>query len=298
MNAHSRPRKTISTPATLSGKGLFTGQPCTVTMHPSDRGLTLTRTDIAAPVAVHCSALDADPIHSAFMRYKGRSTNLARGHGLAATVEHVLSALAGLGITDCHLEIDAPELPILDGSAKPFTDALLEAGQRTLDGTLEPITLDDTINLKAHHGLGRITLEPREEPGWSVTYELDYGKGAYLDPQTAIWDGSPKAYADRIAPARTYSLEHEAAGFKAAGLFKDLTPADMLVIGKDGPIDNAYRLDDEPACHKLLDAIGDISLAGKPIQANIICHRSGHELNHRAAQALDKISRGVPHFLP
>lgn len=298
MTAHPRQRKTLAASASISGKGLFTSQSCTLSFHPSDQGLTIMRTDVAAPVRVHCSAIDATPVHSLFTRLKGRSTNLAHGHGLAATVEHVLSALAGLGITDCRLEIDAPELPILDGSAKPFVDALLDAKPTPLDGAIDPITLEESITIKARLGPGHITLDPREEPGWSVAYELDYGAGAYVPPQTVRWDGSPEAYIDRIAPARTYSLEHEATSMKAAGLFKDLTPTDMLVIGKDGPIDNAYRMDDEPACHKLLDAIGDLSLAGKPIQADITCHRSGHELNHRAAHALEKISRGVPHFMP
>ena len=298
MIAHPRARRTIASTASVSGTGLFTNQPCSIAFNPSDRGLTLTRTDIAAPVPVHCSAIDTSPVHAAFSRLKGRSTNLARGHGLAATVEHALSALAGLGITDCHIEIDAPEVPILDGSAKPFTDALHAAGLKDLQGSLEPITIDEAITIKAPLGPGHITIEPREETGWSITYELDYGAGAHLEPQRVNWDGSASAYIERVAPARTYSLDHEAKALQAAGLFADLTPADMLVIGPDGPIDKAYRFEHEPAAHKLLDAIGDISLVGKPIQANIVCHRSGHELNHRVAEALEKVSRGVPHFLP
>ncbi|NRA57814.1 MAG: UDP-3-O-acyl-N-acetylglucosamine deacetylase [Phycisphaerales bacterium] len=298
MIAHPRARKTIASTASVSGTGLFTNEPCTLTFNPSDRGLTLTRTDIDKAVPVQCDAIDASPVHSAFESLKGRSTNLARGRALAATVEHALSALAGLGITDCHIEIDAPEVPILDGSAKPFTDALQASGLADIDGTLEPITPSEAITIEAPSGPGRITIEPREEPGWSVAYELDYGASAHLQPQRADWDGSASMYTERVAPARTYSLDHEARALQAAGLFPDLTPADMLVIGRKGPIDNAYRFEHEPAAHKLLDAIGDISLAGRPIQANIVCHRSGHELNHRAAHALSTLEHGAARSTP
>jgi UDP-3-O-acyl N-acetylglucosamine deacetylase len=294
MTAHPRPRKTLGNTATLSGEGLFTGQPCTIAFHPSEEGLRFVRGDIAAPVPVHYLALDPSPVHPAFSRFRGRSTNLARNHGMVATVEHVLSALMGLGITDCRIELDAPEAPILDGSAKPFVEALDAAGLADLPGTIDPLTLEQPVEVKAPSGPARITAEPRSEPGWSVTYELDYGQGAHLEPQTISWDGSADDYRKRIAPARTFSMDYEAKSLQSAGLFKDRTPADMLVIAKEGPIDNAYRLDNEPAAHKLLDAIGDLTLAGGPIQANITCHRSGHDLNQRMAQMF---TRRFPTFV-
>ena len=289
MTAHRRPRTTIAQPASIDGTGLFTGQPCTVTFAPSEAGLTLKRSDIAAPVPIGPGSVDRRPIHQAFVLNKARSTNLACNHALAATVEHVLSAIAGLGITDCAIELDAFEMPILDGSARPFADALMQAGLAELDGGVEPITLNEPLKVEEFRGKPTITATPRSEPGWSITYELDYGPGALLDPQSASWDGTRSDYLQRIAPARTFCLENEANAMRSRGLFEGLTPADMLVIGKDGPIDNAYRVEHEPACHKLLDAIGDLALARRPIQADIVCHRSGHELNHRMAEALAKL---------
>lgn len=284
--AHPVPRKSLAGPATLQGQGLFSGQPATITFKPGENGITLTRCDIAAPLPVHYSAVTGQAIHSGFLSGPPRSTNLARGHALVGTVEHALSALTGLGITDCDIEINGIEVPIFDGSAGPFVDALLSAGLRDLGSTIEPITIAQ--EKKVEHLNATMVATPRSEPGWSVTFHLDYGRGAFLEPQTITWDGSADTYARAIAPARTFCMEYEAQSLKRMGLFQDLTPADMLVIGKDGPIDNAYRIELEPAAHKLLDAIGDLTLAGRPIQADIVATRSGHALNHRMAQALTR----------
>ena len=277
-------RRTLARPAPCSGRGLFTGTPCTITFLPAQAGIFFVRTDASGHVPAHHHHLDAAPIHPAFAHVKPRSTNLALGNARVATVEHALSALAGLGVTDCAIEIDGPETPILDGSARPFAQAIQAAGLAELPGTCEPITLDAPITVE--DGPASIRAEPRQEPGISIVYQLDYGPDAPLPPQCATWDGSPQAYLRSIAPARTFCTQAEATALQAAGLFKDLSPKDMLVIAKDGPIDNAYRMPGEPAAHKLLDAIGDFVLAGRPIQANITCTRSGHALNHDLARAL------------
>lgn len=284
MTAHAVPRRTLATSASLGGTGLFTSQPATITFNPGSSGLTLSRADLTSPLPIHHSAISAAPIHPGFADSPPRSTNLAFGGASIATVEHALSALTGLGITDCDIELQGPEVPILDGSAQPFVDAIVQAGLTDIGSTIEPITIDAPITLKIEDRT--ITAKPRTQPGWSITYFLDYGDGAYLEPQAITWDGSPEAFTSTIAQARTFCMEHEALALQSAGLFQGLTPADMLVIGKDGPIDNAYRLDNEPAAHKLLDAIGDLTLAGRPIQADIVATKSGHALNHQMAKAL------------
>jgi UDP-3-O-acyl N-acetylglucosamine deacetylase len=284
--AHPVPRKTLAATATLQGAGLFSGQGATIAFKPGQRGLTLTRADIAAPLPIHYTATTTQAIHSGFLSGPPRSTNLARGHALVGTVEHALSALHGLGITDCDIEIDNIEVPIFDGSAKPFVDAILAAGVKDLGSTIEPLVFAQ--EKKVEHLNTTIIATPRSEPGWSITYHLDYGKGAFIEAQSITWDGSADMYARAIAPARTFCMEYEAQSLKRSGLFEGLTAADMLVIGKDGPIDNAYRIDLEPAAHKLLDVIGDLTLAGRPIQADIVATRSGHQLNHRMAQALNQ----------
>lgn len=281
---HPVARKTIAGNATLDGRGLFSGKHATITFKPSDRGLTFIRADVAASIPVHSDAVTSTAVHGGHLSGPPRSTNLARGHAYVATVEHALSALSGLGITDCDIEIDGLEVPIFDGSAQPFVEAIQRAGIRDVEGELEPVTIEQPIKLE--HMNASIVAEPREQPGWSIAYNLDYGASASIPAQTATWDGSADAYIREIAPARTFCLEHEATALQRAGLFEGLTPADMLVVGPDGPIDNTYRFDPEPAAHKLLDVIGDLALAGRPIQANIVATRSGHQMNQRLASAL------------
>jgi UDP-3-O-acyl-N-acetylglucosamine deacetylase len=226
------------------------------------------------------------------------------------TVEHLLSALTGLGITDAAVEVYGPEVPIGDGSAAFIAGALRRAGVRPLGESVEPMVLRREVAVGTGSG-GRIVARPRPEPGCSYTYELDYGPGAPLAPQRASWiqDGatqdsglrdsgppdsglsrSARLYLSDIAPARTFCLQKEAEQMRAAGMFKDLSPGEMLVIGEHGPIENEYRFENEPARHKLLDLIGDLALVGRPIQAEIIATRAGHALNQELARVLAGLS--------
>lgn len=208
------------------------------------------------------------------------------------TVEHLLSALAGMGVTDALCVMDGPEIPIGDGSAAPFVEMIRRAGTcpaRT-DPTNAPSTAFVTGLLRVQEGDGVIEAYPSAEPGLSLTYELDYGAGAPIPPQTASLHWTPgtgvAGYAEQIATARTFCLLEEAVAMRKMGLFTSFEPSDLLVIGPSGPIDNAYRFPNEPARHKLLDLLGDLVLAGRPPQARIVARRAGHALNHQMARAL------------
>jgi len=210
------------------------------------------------------------------------------------TVEHVLSALAGLGITDALLELDGPEVPILDGSAGPFVEAILAAGVVDLGpvgmpavSILEPISLIDPAS-----GTG-IIAGPSARPGLELVYELEYPPGSPIPPQSASMHlpaGGPSAeYAAWVAPARTFSTLQEAQMARQMGLFAHLSPKDMLVIGPEGPVENAYRLENEPARHKLLDLLGDLSLCGllaRGLNGKVTARRTGHAQNHEMARRL------------
>ncbi len=196
-----------------------------------------------------------------------------------ATIEHILAALVGLGIRDACITIDGPEVPILDGSAKPFVD-LLRPMLIPAPLRVEPLVLDRPVEVR--DGEASIRATPSDSPDeFSFTYNLDYGPGAPLKPHSATWCGSVSEFTNLIAPARTFSLRAEAEMARKMGLFPHLTPRDMLVIGDDGqPIDNAWRMDGEPARHKLLDLIGDLALLRRPLIANVVATRSGHRLTH------------------
>jgi len=289
-------RRTIRRRARLEGAGLFTGASTSVEFVPRDTGdvpgITVVRTDLSGvprvrvtPGAVAPSAGDA--VSAALA---GRRTSLRLGPGRDArveTVEHVLSAAAGLGITDLDIEVAGPEIPILDGSAEPFSRALLDAGLQPLPGGVGVLAPREPIEVRDESG-GSIVASPRAEPGLAVEYHLDYGAAApALRGSVAFVTGDPREYLASIAPARTFCLEHEARAFRAAGLFPGLTPRDVLVLTADGrAVENTLRFPDEPARHKLLDLLGDLALAGAPIRARVVARRSGHALNRELARRL------------
>ncbi|GJQ29370.1 MAG: UDP-3-O-acyl-N-acetylglucosamine deacetylase [Phycisphaerae bacterium] len=268
----------------IRGVGLFSAIPSSLMFIPAD-ALSVVRLR-------HGHAMAGTPVSVAFISndtaWAGlphgapiRNTTLCGPVGEAsastiATIEHALAACAGLGLWHAALALDGgPEVPIMDGSAAPFVKALrpgLEAA-----ASLSPIRLAEPVEVR--RGDDMIRAEPFE--GIDFTYELDYGPTAPLPPQQASWLGDPDDFAANIAPARTFSLLHEARAAHAAGLFRHLTPRDMLVVGDDGrPVDNAWRFENEPARHKLLDLIGDLALLGRPLHARIVARRAGHALTH------------------
>ncbi len=277
----SIPRRTLAAPASIPGRGLFTGKACTFTIAPAGPGSGIVLRRAGGTIPATIAHLAPQPAGM-----PARNTIIAGPAGPFITTEHALSALVGLGVTDAVLDLDAPEFPIGDGSAAFIVQAVLRAGLRELPGTIAPMTLTREITVE---GAGsRITARPRSAPGCSYTYELDYGPDTPIPAQRASFELLPRStdYAQAVAPARTFCLQAEAEQMRAAGLFEGLSPRDLLVIGPDGPIDNAYRFENEPARHKLLDLIGDLALVGRPIQADITATRAGHALNHQLARAL------------
>ncbi len=279
-------RVTLKQPsASISGIGLFSAQPATITIAPneSSSGIVFAFKDTIIPARI--DALSTRPVHPVFAQMKPRCTSVGNDACTIATIEHILSALAGTGVTDATIRIDSEsahaEIPIVDGSSMPFVDIILAVGTRLLDTTIEPIVVRETIEIR--DGDSSIVIEPSDST--SYTYHIDYSDSP-IGMSSVSWFGERDEYITSIAPARTFSLEREANQMHAAGLFTHLTPQDMLVIGDDGPIDNAYRLNEECARHKLLDLIGDLTLVGSPIIAKISATQSGHALAHEAARAI------------
>lgn len=278
-------QQTIESESAISGRGLFMGQPVQLRFRPApvNHGVVFVRTDLTeGGVPARIPALVQHVVKRA------RRTTLRRGEATVETCEHVLSALAGLGIDNVVVEVDGPEMPGGDGSAQPFVDALREAGiaqqdqPRRVFNITEPITIEE--------GDAMIAALPADKPGMQVIYDLDYGPHGPLPPQVHAFNLDNGRYVKQIAPARTFVLEQEAKMLQASGLGKHLTPKDLLVIGAEGPIgDNELRFDDEMVRHKVLDLIGDLYLVGCPIRGRIVAYRSGHALNHRLARQLSKL---------
>lgn len=278
-------RTTLNGSVHVSGVGLFSAHPISLTLSPSldQSGIVFKHQGVSIPA--HISNLSAIPVHPAFTQMKPRCTSLCTQGVNIATVEHVLSALAGLGITDALIEInsDQPqcEIPIMDGSAIDFVNAIQAVGVQQLDATIDQITIAQTIYIE--EGDSSITIEPADSPNYS--YTLAYEHQAITNA-TVVWNGDASDYTNRIAPARTFCLEHEATAMQSAGMFTHLSTKDMLVLGDTGPIDNTLRHKHECALHKLLDLIGDLSLVGRPLCAKVIANKSGHAMAHQAAAAI------------
>lgn len=301
---------------TLSGVGLFSALPSTITIKPAaaGTGIVFHRADLPDQPAI--------PARVGHVMTSPRKTVLVARSGDQSspgvhTVEHLLSALAALGVTDVQIEIHGAEVPMLDGSSLGFAETLMNSGVRVITpitpGTASangsangaahvdslaptikhtPIVVDRLVRVeKSGAWIEAYPLDPAAGLVMDAQYALNYGPGSPIAAQTArfvVNHASPDAaaYLVQIAPARTFCTLDEAVQMRQAGLFSHLREGDTLVIGPDGPLGTAYRFADEPARHKLLDLIGDLALAGRPIVARIVASQSGHHLNHEMAAAL------------
>jgi len=259
----SYPRYTVSAAVSWAGHGLHGGQAVKVTVHPGSDGLAF---------RVGHQRTPATPENVTDTR---RCTTL----GDISTIEHLMSALAGLDYTDAEIEVEGGELPALDGSATEYVDGLLNAGRASV-GTLEVeglfkrvFTGEDEVKVAIAAGDGEWCYEYDCSPRWPgqqvVTYQV-----------------TPEVYQAEIAAARTFAFEEEVEPMRALGLGMGLDENSCLVLGAAGFV-NGARFPDEPARHKLLDLIGDLALAGVPVAAlDVSAHRSGHRVNVVAAQRL------------
>jgi len=271
-------QQTIKQDATIAGRGLFTGEPATVTIKPAptNHGVAFLRTDLDEPPI---PALVANVVK------RERRTALEKGKASVDTCEHILSALAGLGVDNALIEIDGPEVPGVDGSAEPFATAIEQAGLQKQDATRKTLKIREPVVAEQDGAV--VAAMPSDEGAMQVLYELDYGEHPVLSRQVGLFNLGEGEYTKQIAPSRTFLLEEEAKALRAAGVGTHLEPNDIVVIGDAGPIGgNAFRFDDEPVRHKILDLIGDLYLLGAPIEGRIIAYRSGHSLNHLLVRKL------------
>ena len=272
-------QQTVAKPVTVSGKGLLSGEEVNLVISPAQagEGIVFVRTDIEPPVQIPALVANATD--------RARRTTITNGDVTIDTIEHLMSALCGLGIDNAMIRLDGPEVPCGDGSAMLFVEPLLEAGTveqdqpRRLFQIVEPICLQD--------GEAMISAFPSHQAGLHVVYDLDYGDAtSRIARQTQAWNSASGTYTTDVAPARTYSLEEEAQALQAQGMCTHLTPTDVLVIGEEGPIDNTYRFDNEPVRHKILDIVGDLYLCGAHVQGRIVASRSGHALNRQLCEVI------------
>lgn len=289
---------TIKNSFSFSGKGLHTGLMIHATFLPAEvnTGIRLCRVD-----------LPGKPTYQALADYVSateRATVLEHGAWKVATVEHALSALYALGIDNCLIEVDAPEMPILDGSARPFVKAIQQVGAQEQDAEQNVFVVEQPIIYESEHG-NSLSLLPSE--GFEVEVEISYPSHILHEQRASL--NRLEDYANEVASARTFCFLREIEPLLRLGLIKGGDLENALVIyetpmsqeGLDYMADklgqphmNAQQLGylsplnyaNEPARHKLLDVIGDISLLGCRIQGKLIAKRPGHSFNTQCCRQL------------
>jgi len=259
---------TIASPVEVDGIGLHTGEKCLVRMLPESQpvGISFVVGDVriaAAPENVTNSS---------------RQTELGNGAASVQTVEHLLAALSGLGISHVRICVTGPEIPALDGSAVRWVQLLEAAGTRDVGRPLSAPVLTDTITVEDSNG--RLCARPSER--YVISVNVDYRQ---VGKQSATLEVTPETFKKEIAPARTFGFADEARAVFAAGLASGASLENVLVIHSGG-FSSPPRLPDELARHKMLDLIGDLALVGVPLSVQIEAIRPSHRLNVRLARSL------------
>jgi UDP-3-O-[3-hydroxymyristoyl] N-acetylglucosamine deacetylase/3-hydroxyacyl-[acyl-carrier-protein] dehydratase len=295
------PQQTLAKPVNLQGVGLHSGKQIELILNPApeNSGIKFIRTDLDPVVEI--------PALANFVSKTDRSTLLLKENVEIQTTEHLLAALAGSSIHNCTIEINGAELPILDGSSKPYCDAIQKAGVVSQNELQEVFVFQEIMEFKDPETGSEILILPAEQTSFSVMIDFET---TVLGTQNATLENI-EDFADQIAPARTFSFLHELEQLLDHGLIKggDLNNAIVYVdqplananmdrllkaFGKDkisvkpnGILDNLkLNYTNEAARHKLLDLIGDLALAGMPIQGKIIATKPGHKINTNLAKEI------------
>ncbi len=264
---------TLAAPsAVFSGVGLHSGAGASVRLLPARVGTGLV---FRHPEGQEIPALASNVSETS------RCTRLKLGEFEVQTVEHVLSALAGLGVDDAVIEIEGPEVPAADGSAAPFLELLLAAGLYAQPTQVQPLRLTQPVFI-CDKGC---TLAALPSDHFSASVVLDYPKHSYLGTQAAVFDAASGDYARQIAPARTFGFLSEIEALRAAGLGLGASVDNAVVLGET-QYETPLRFANELARHKLLDLVGDLALTGRPVCAEILAVKPGHTLNVRLAKML------------
>ena len=272
-------QKTISREVSFDGPGLFSGERATLTIGPAEANSGITFIREQGDHQARIPALVENVMK------RPRRTCIRNGTLRVETIEHCMAALAGTGITNATVKVSGGlvgEVPAVDASSQPYVSAIREAGLVEQDAPTNPLIIRRPVQVQ--HGDASLAALPGPTDHMEVIY--DFEAPPPVGRQVFAFRLGPEDFDSQVAPARTFVFEKEAQELRAAGMGKHLTPQDVLVISPDGPIENQYRFVDECVRHKVLDLIGDLYLAGRPICGRIVAHKSGHELNHMLVRRL------------
>ena len=294
-------QQTVKKSYSFEGKGLHTGRVAKMTINPApaDTGIRFRRTDLGEDAYIDALAENVSST--------ARSTTISCGDASVSTIEHVMSALTGMGVDNAIIDIDNIEVPILDGSAKPYVDAIWADGFQQQDAPRRYVELTETVEIRNDEKGSVIRIEPAEE--FSYDIKVDFNSRV-LGVQNAHWDSSV-VYPEEIGTCRTFVFFHEIEFLYNNNLVKggDVDNAIVIVehpvtdeqvarmsqlfnvpalkVREDGYLSNlVLRFPNECARHKLLDLIGDLRLCGGFLKAKVTAEKAGHGINTAAAKAV------------
>ncbi len=262
-----RQEQTIRTAVEARGVGLHSGAPVRLRILPASAGsgVVFRRIDLDG------FQVEAVSRNVARVSY---ATSLMKKGVLISTTEHLLSALIGCGIDNAIVELDNLELPILDGSARPFVEAIRKAGVRKQRRPRTYLRIRRELELR--EGDKFIAVYPAET--YSVAYTIDFSH-PLIGRETFRVDLSDGNYLEQIAPARTFGFLHEADAMREQGLIRGASPENAVVLTRVGVMNPPLRFGDEFVRHKVLDLIGDLALFGKQILGSVVADRAGHAMH-------------------
>ncbi|MFY8178126.1 MAG: UDP-3-O-acyl-N-acetylglucosamine deacetylase [Limnohabitans sp.] len=275
-------QRTLQSLTKAVGVGLHSGQRVELTLRPAqpDTGIVFRRVDLPQPVDI--------PINAMAVTDTRLASTISNGGAKVFTVEHLMSACAGLGIDNLYIDITAEEVPILDGSASSFVFLLQSAGIVEQNAPKRFIRILKTVEVREGEGANVkwARLEPHH--GYKLSFEIDFHHPAVDSTgQSVVFDMDTGVYTRDIARARTFGFTRDVEMMRAnglalgGGLDNAIVMDDYKVLNSDG-----LRYDDEFVKHKILDAMGDLFLIGKPLLASYVAFRSGHAMNNKLLREL------------
>lgn len=271
----SRSQTTLRTKVSIEGVGLHSGHPVRARFcpAPAGHGIVFVRLDHPeTPIPARIESASTFDF----------ATTLSSGGVSVGTVEHVLSAAFGEGLDNCTIELDGPELPILDGSALPFVRLFHAAGFERLDAPVATLAVSQPVEV-ARDGRS-VTFRP-DGPGLTITYEIDFPHPV-VGRQELTVAIRPEEYSTRIAPARTFGFARDVEAMRARGLARGGSLHNAVVLDDEGVLSGPLRFRDEFVRHKVLDLLGDLALLGATLDGHILARRAGHALHIEFARAL------------
>jgi UDP-3-O-[3-hydroxymyristoyl] N-acetylglucosamine deacetylase len=266
-------RRTLRRDVGCTGIGLHSGRPVRLRLRPApaEHGIRFLRTDVGVTI----------PATLAHIGGQDHATTLLRDGFAVGTVEHLLAALLALGVDDVLVELDGSEVPILDGSAAPFVILLHEAGLRPL--AVPRLHLRVLQPVEVIHGAKSVRLTPADR--FEVRYTIGFDH-PLLRHQACATRITARSFTEAIAPARTFGFLREVELLRRSGLALGGSLENAVVIGETGVLNNKLRFEDEFVRHKILDAVGDLALVGRPLLGRLEAVKAGHALHAAVARKL------------